>query len=607
MSTNPNGTSVVVDGKTFPEAYLRRVRLTPHFPYLTYKKDGVRQKVLWKDFHARVLGLHRSYRDQFKLAAGDVVCIFAQTCPEWLIADFANMGSGLVTVPIYHSNSVEDVAYIIEHCGAKLIIADDEPTCQKLADAFKLNKKSLPVVTLFDEPSAALKENVFRFSAIATATTDPEVDQSFEKSVAKIKPDDMASIVYTSGTTGQPKGAVLLHYNFVAECRAIREILPFYPSDSTLTFLPFAHIFGRVESQLVALAGFTLNFAESINSVAKDIAEVKPTFLVSVPRIYEKIYAKIQSDVAAGPESKQKIFQWAVKTGRDVARAKSERKSPPILTSLQYLVADKLVFSKIREKLGGSIKLTVSGGAPLARELCEFFHACGIKILEGYGLTETTAAITVNYPEDYVFGTVGKPFPSIQLRIAEDGEIQAKGPMIFKEYYRNPEATQECFTPDGWFCTGDIGEITERGHVRITDRKKELIVTSGGKKIAPQKLENLLKGSRFISNCMVYGDKQKYIVALLTMNEPELKRWAKEKGLRGETPTELAQLKEVNDMLEQEVQTVNGNLASFESIKKFSVLPHDFTVESGELTPSLKVKRKIVVKKFQSFIDGMYA
>jgi len=603
---NTTAGSITVDGKTIPEAYLRRVKLSPEHTFATIKEAGQRKKISWKQVHEQVVGLHQAFREKFKLNPGDVVCIFSQSRPEWTIADFAILGSGMISVPIYYSNSVEDVAFILDHCGAKVVVVEDEASCLKLQQAYALNKSELPVITFFEHAETSFAFPSYRFSEMSKPSHFEKGEASLRDAIAKIGPEDSASIVYTSGTTGRPKGAHLVHRNFASEVRAVIAALPITSNDSTLTFLPFPHIFGRVESFIPVFAGLVLNFAESITTVAKDIGDVGPTFLASVPRIYEKIYAKIQSEVQSQPETKRKIFEWAVGVGREYAQLDSEKASIPLSLTVKQFVADKLVFAKIRQKLGGNIKWTVSGGAPLAKELCQFFHACGIKVLEGYGLTETTAAITVNRPDDFGFGTVGKPMQGIEIRIAEDGEIQAKGPMIFKEYYRNKEATQECFTADGWFCTGDIGEINDRGMLRITDRKKELIVTSGGKKIAPQKLENLLKGSRFISNCMVYGDKQKFLIALITMNEPEVGKWAKEKGLSFTGGAELCKLKEVVELLDKEVRGVNSHLASFESMKKFSLLPADFTVETGELTPSLKVKRKIVVDKYKTYIDGLY-
>jgi long-chain acyl-CoA synthetase len=329
--------------------------------------------------------------------------------------------------------------------------------------------------------------------------------------------------------------------------------------------------------------------------------------LVSVPRIYEKIYSRIISEVQSQPDLKKSIFQWSINVGRECARLKSQKALIPLPLFLKQRVAEKLVFSKIRRKLGGKIRMTLSGGAPLSPELCEIFHACGVKIMEAYGLTETTAAITVNRPNDYCFATVGKPLGGTEIRIAEDGEILLRGPMIFKEYYNNAQATKEVFTEDGWFRTGDVGEINDRGFLRITDRKKEIIVTSGGKNVAPQKLENLLKNSLYISNVMIIGDKQKYIAAVICLNETEIKTFAKQKQIAFEEYADLIANDQVKKLVDEEVKKVNAQLASYESIKRFALLPADFTTETGELTPSLKVKRKVVSAKYKSTIDGLFS
>jgi len=324
-----------------------------------------------------------------------------------------------------------------------------------------------------------------------------------------------------------------------------------------------------------------------------------------VPRIYEKIFAKIQTEVAAGSAAKQKVFHWAVAVGKQMANHRSLKQAPSPFLMAKFLLADKLVFKTVREKLGGNIRLTVSGGAPLNRDLCEFFHACGIKVLEGYGLTETTAAIAVNRPDDYRFGTVGRPVGDTEFKIANDGEILARGSLIFREYFKNDEATAETLQ-NGWFHTGDIGEIDERGFLRITDRKKELIVTAGGKNVAPQKLENLLKGRRFVSNGLVFGDKMKYLVALVTLNEPEIAKWARDEGMAFGDYSELILSDKVHQIVQGEIAAMNKNLPSYESIKKFKILPRDFTIESGELTPSLKLKRKVCVARYKGEIEAMY-
>jgi long-chain acyl-CoA synthetase len=347
-------------------------------------------------------------------------------------------------------------------------------------------------------------------------------------------------------------------------------------------------------------------YAESLNSISQNLVEVRPTLLISVPRIYEKVYAKIQADVASAPPMKQKIFNWAVNIGRQIAKMRSEQFPIPVTLLAKYQIADRLVFSKVRTKMGGRIRMTVSGGAPLAAELCEFFHACGVKILEGYGLTETTAAIAANFPGDYRFGTVGKPLGDSEFKIAPDGEILVRGSVVFKEYYRDAAATKASFTEDGWFLTGDIGEISDRGFVKITDRKKELIVTSAGKNVAPQKIENLLKSQRFISQVIVCGDKQKFLGALITLNQEDMSNWAKMSGISFTTFEELIKKDTVVKLISDKVKTVNSQLASFETIKTFKLLSQDFTTETGELTPSLKLKRKVILSKYQSYVDELF-
>lgn len=598
-------TTSTVDGKTLSEIYLKRIQLTPEGTAYSSKKNGLYQAVTWRELHSKVLGIYHSYR-KMGIEAGDRVAILSNTRPEWLITDLANLCSGIVTIPIYQSNTPEDVAYLIEHSEAKLVYAEDEVMVKKLEAAFTLKKRNIPVVAFNTPVSSINGAPPIPFEEFAAPIHNKTIEDEFKANAESTLPDTIASIVYTSGTTGQPKGVVLSHFNFLGELRAIVQSFTLGSEDTTLAFLPFAHILGRVESLLPLIAGTTLAFAENINTISQDLVLAKPTVLVSVPRIYEKIYSKIQSEVASQPKSVQALFNWAIDTGRKVARLQSEHQHIPFYLEIKFKIADQLVLAKIREKFGGRIRMTVSGGAPLSAELCEFFHATGIKIVEGYGLTETTAAVSVNRPDDFSFGTVGKPLGNTEFRIAADGEIQTRGDMVFREYYKNPSATSEVFTEDGWFCTGDIGEITHRGFLRITDRKKELIKTSGGKYIAPQKLENLLKGSRFISQAMVYGDREKYVVALLTLNDGEVKKWATAQGISFTVYEDLIKDSKILELLDKEVGETNKHLANFETIKKFRILPRDFTIEAGELTPSLKLKRKVCSERYKDYIQSLY-
>ncbi len=597
--------TATIDGKTIPHAYLRRVQLTPDQSAYLIKANGTYQPVPWREVHRQVLNVF-GFLKEGKFAPGEKICIVSNTRPEWNICDIAIQSAGYVTVPIYQSSTVEDVAYIVEHCQAKLIFAEDDVQLQKLKQAFLEKKINVPVVVFSEGVANVEGLKMVPLGNILRRTGVEQHQASFEKSVGAVKPTDLASIVYTSGTTGAPKGVMLSQGNFASELRSVCEEFKFTPEDRTLTFLPFAHIFGRVESYAPIFAGLTMAFAENMNTVAPNLVEAKPTLLLSVPRIYEKVYAKIQAGVEAGPPAKKKLFHWAVRVGREVARKRSNREAVGPFLLAQFKIADKLVFSKVRAKMGGRIRFTVSGGAPLSGDLCEFFHACGIKILEGYGLTETSAAITVNRPDDYSFFTVGKPFGGTEFRLAEDGEILVRGPVVFQGYYRNLEATKEAISDGGWFHTGDIGEFTPRGMLKITDRKKELIVTSAGKNIAPQKLENLLKQVRFISNAMVYGDKEKYLVAVVTPNEEEVRRWAKANGVSSDSMAEIVKSPELQGAVEAEVKKMNEKLASYETVKKIRMVPNDFTVEAGELTPSLKLKRRVVTTKYNDTIRQMY-
>jgi long-chain acyl-CoA synthetase len=594
-----------IDGKTLADAYFRRVEMSGNNTAHLVKIQGKYEPVTWNQIHEKVLGIFENYQ-KMGISQGDRVCILSQTRSEWNIADMANLCSGVITVPIYQSNTLEDVAYLLEHSTPKLVFAEDESQVNKLQEAFKITKHPVPVV--FFDSSTPSKEGLtlISFDQFSRMTGNPKSSQELKQIAQSLSPDSVATIVYTSGTTGKPKGVVLSHSNVAAELRAIIETFDLSAEDRALSFLPLAHILGRVESLTGIFAGWQTAFAESLNTLSQNLMEVRPTILISVPRIYEKVYSKIQNDVASAPALKQRIFNWSVGIGRQIARLRSEQKPIPLPLSAKYQIADRLVFSKVKSKMGGRIKMTVSGGAPLAAELCEFFHACGIKILEGYGLTETSAACAVNLVDDYRFGTVGKPLGDSEFKIAPDGEIMVRGSVVFKEYYRDAESTKTVITPDGWFMTGDIGEITERGFLKITDRKKEIIVTSAGKNIAPQKIENLLKSHRFISQAMVCGDKQKYLGALITLNQEDLTQWAKSSGIAFANYDELLAKDTVVDLIAEKVKLVNSHLPSFETIKKFKILPREFTIESGELTPSLKLKRKVVMSKYQHLVDELF-
>ncbi len=533
------------------------------------------------------------------IAREDRVAIQAETSLEWAILDYAILSIGAVTVPIYTSNTYEDISFIIENSGAKLLFTENSFQSQKV------EKLNIDKVQIHSEPADHL-ENIESWQNLEKSGEEyllknPEF---FSEAVEKVKLNDLASIVYTSGTTGKPKGVMLSHQQIVSEIQEVFPILNISDQDRSITFLPFSHILGRVELWAHAFAGFTMAFVESIEKIRKNFLDIHPTFMVSVPRIFEKVYNGVLSQAESSP-IKAKLFRWALKIGKQYSKKQMNNETIPFSLLLEYKLAYKLFFSKLHEKLGGKIRISLSGGAPLSKEIGEFFHAAGLLILEGYGLTETTAGACINSPYEYRFGTVGKPIGDVQLKFADDGEIMIKSKKVMTGYYKNPEATERAFE-DGWFKTGDIGELTPEGFLRITDRKKDLIKTAGGKYIAPQKIENLLVLNKYISNAIIHGDKKKYIVALIALNFEEIETYAKSKGLSFASIANLSQHAQVRDLIRNAVAQVNSQLASFESVKNFAILDHELSIENGELTPSMKVRRKFCEQKYKILIDELY-
>jgi long-chain acyl-CoA synthetase len=422
-----------------------------------------------------------------------------------------------------------------------------------------------------------------------------------------VRPDDVATIIYTSGTTGEPKGVMLTHDNIYSNVMAGAAQIPFAGHDTCLSFLPLSHIFERMAGHYLMMhTGTSIAYAESIDTVPIDMVAVKPSLVLSVPRLYEKMYARVLENALAGGALKKRIFFWARRVADRWACEKLAGREPGGLLAAQYALAQKLVFSKLKERTGGQLRYFVSGGAPLAPEINKFFYAAGLVILEGYGLTETSPVIAVNTPKDFRIGTVGKPIPGVEVMIASDGEICTRGPHVMKGYYNKPDATAEAIDEKGWFHTGDIGEI-EDGFLRITDRKKDLIATSGGKKIAPQPIENKVKTNKYISQAVMIGDKRKFPSLLIVPNWEQLEKWAKIKNLIWTDRAQLLQMPIVRAKMEKEVGKELEGLARFEMPKKIALLEHDFSIERGELTPTLKVKRRVIDHQYKNVIDSLYA
>src|SRR6266496_16164 len=420
------------------------------------------------------------------------------------------------------------------------------------------------------------------------------------------KPDDVATIVYTSGTTGPPKGVVQTHGNHVSALESAAQTTSIKEGDVHLLFLPLAHSFARLESFIGVHRGLCTAFAENIDKLRDNLPETRPHFICSVPRVFEKVYAGAMARAEGGSPIKRKIFHWAVGVGKEVSRLKQAGQPVPAALAIKYKIAEKLVFSKMQAALGGRLRFAVSGGAPLSREIAEFFHAAGILILEGYGLTETCPVLTNNREDSFKFGSVGRALPGVEIKLAPDGEILGRGGNIAKGYFKKPEATSEVFLPDGWFATGDIGKIDADGFLYITDRKKDLIVTAGGMNIAPQNIENLLKGDPFISQAMVHGDRRPYPVALITLNPEEVAKFAREQGIMASDPTVLAKHPKIVERVQRTIDAKNSELQSYAKVKKFAILPEDFTVDNGALTPTLKVKRKVISERHRAALDALY-
>jgi long-chain acyl-CoA synthetase len=530
------------------------------------------------------------------------VVILSNTRLEWAAADMAVLGLGAIVVPIYQSSIPEEIAFILKDSAAETVIFESEDVYKR----FQQIQSQVPHIKNLVGMTFSNKE-VKGWDELLNDGSKYRKDHPnfFEQACLNTDIKNIATIVYTSGTTGSPKGVCLLHEQIMSEIAEVFKVLDVNSKDKTLTFLPFAHIFGRVEHWSHIYMGFTMAYAESVDRVRDNLVTVKPTFLLAVPRIFEKIYTSMQTQAEASP-LKSKLFKWALDIGYKMSDSRINKKIPPLSVLVEYQVAKRLVFDKLMKKLGGRLRFAVSGGAPLSSEISKFFHASNLLILEGYGLTETTAAVFVNTPYEYRFGTVGKAFGDVEVKIASDGEICVRSKKVMKEYYNNPEATKEVFDSEGYFKTGDIGELDADGYLKITDRKKDLIKTAGGKYVAPQKLESLLKLDKNISNVLIHGDQKKYIVSLITLNPDTMKKFAEENSIAYSDMGELSKNPKVKDLIRNAVAQTNSQLASYETIKNFAILPNDFTVESGELTPSLKVKRKLLDKKYESQIKALY-
>jgi long-chain acyl-CoA synthetase len=520
---------------------------------------------------------------------GDVTAILSATRREWTMADLGNLAAGGVTVGVYPSMTAEQSRYVIAHCEARFVVVEDAKQLAKL-DAVRAGLPRLETVILIDWTGVPPRPSLLTITDVLERGRAARHD--VQRRIGEIQLEDAAMFVYTSGTTGPPKGAMLTHGNIAAALKAV-QVFPLEVGDSGFSFLPLAHVLQRLVDYRGAWEGVPGYFGRSLDTVAEDLVAARPTVMAAVPRIFEKIYARICEQAAASTPTKRKIFDWALAVGRQVSDLRTAHAPIPPALAAQHRVARALVYDKLRDRLGGRVRAFVTGGAPIAVEILQFFDSAGISLLEGWGMTETFGAGTINLPDDRRFGSIGKPLPGVEMKLDEDGEILIRGGNVFSGYYKDDDATKTAFTSDGFFRTGDIGKIDGDGFFYIIDRKKDLIITAAGKNIAPQNIENLLKTDPRISQVMAVGDRRPYVVALIAVT-PELR-------------AKITHEAEVLAIVEEIVRTKNAELASYERIKKFRILPADLTQESGDLTPTLKLKRKVVAEKYAGLIEEMYS
>ncbi len=585
--------------------------ITRHFidsekPAYLYKVAGVYKPLSYKELREMV-ELTACGLAALGLKKGDKVGIVSENRIEWIIVDFAMTTTGIIDVPVYPTLTPKQIEYIFNDAGVKATFVSNQVQLSKIEKIYD-SVESLDKVIIFTEKGISAPEYLLSLKELMEIGRDFKAKNPnyWIDMIKEVKPEDILTIIYTSGTTGEPKGVVLTHKNLVSNILSATQVVPMTPEDTFLSYLPFSHSFERMAGFYAAFAcGGVVALAESIDTIAQNLLEVRPTVMTSVPRLFERLYNRIIKGVESGPALRKKIFYWALDVGKKYVQASKKGKVPAWLKS-QYALADKLVFSKLKARTGGRIKFFISGGAALAKELGEFFEALGIKIIEGYGLTETSPVLTVNRLDDYKFGTVGKPIPGVEIKIAEDGEILARGPNVMLGYYNNPKATAEVIDKDGWFHTGDIGYFDEDGFLVITDRKKHIFVSSGGKNIAPQPIESLLAQSRYIDQVVVIGEGKPFLTALIVPDFEAIKDYAKQNGIPFQDEKELIHRDEIYRLFEREIKRVNKELAQHENIRNFRLLDKPFTIEDGELTPTLKVKRRVVEQKYKNLIEQMY-
>jgi long-chain acyl-CoA synthetase len=590
---------------TLPELFVRSLAEFDLPDALNYKENGEWKKISSAELVTRseniALGLY-----SLGLRKGDRAAILAANSPEWTLADAGCQFAGVIDVPIYTTLSSDSVRYIVNDSAARIIFLQDVESYERIApaiaDCASIEKLVLftpaetddPRVVSFDELEAA---------GVVVRKEDPSL---LTRLGSEIKPGDIATLIYTSGTTGEPKGVMLTHSNLISNVLDASERYAFTGLDTSLSVLPLSHVFERTGMYVYIRYGMRVHFAESIEKVPDNLKEVRPTIFIGVPRIFEKVFERARLKAAQSGRVSEMIFDWAIEVAKEFARLKETDEPIPIALAAKHGIADRIVFSKLRDFFGGRLRFCITGGAALPDEIFLIFTGAGISIMQGYGLTETSPVVSSNNPDRVRVGTVGRPIRNVKVRLADDGEIEVTGPGVMLGYYHKEEATKAAFTPDGWFRTGDIGNIDADGYLTITDRKKELFKTSGGKYIAPSPIEQMLRSSRFVNQAVLVGNERRFPAALIVPNFEMLESYAKLKELEITTPAEFCSHPRIIDLFTRQIEAMTPGLAKFEKVKRFALLENELTVENGELTPTLKVKRRVVDEKYRSLIDGIY-
>jgi len=567
------------------------------------KKNGQYQPLSTAEFARRVRNISSGLK-ALGLKKGDKVVILSENRPEWVMVDMATVCSSGVAVPVYTNLTSDQIGYIINDSQARFLVCSNLKLWQKIAAI----RSELPLIEKYILMEGAVPDGVISLEEVEKRGEEYNLNHpdDFDRVALSILPDDLATIIYTSGTTGVPKGAMLSHYNLVNNIETLHSLVDFNSGDRALSFLPLSHVLERMCTYAWLYVGACIAYAESVDTVADNLMEARPTIMVSVPRFFDKFYAAVIDSVLVSPNLQRRIFFWALQVGRKYVQLKLNHRQLPAWLKFRYQLASRLVFSKIVARTGGRVRFFVSGGAPLSREIAEFFYALGILIIEGYGLTETSPVISLNTLTDFKFGTVGKILPGEEVKFAPDGEILVRGPNVMKGYFNKEAETKEAFE-DGWFKTGDVGYLDQDGFLVITDRKKDIIVTSGGKNVAPQPIENALAASPYIANAVVVGDRRKFVSALIVPDFEKLKKYAAENNITFSSQRELIDKPEIYEFFMEETNRLTPHLASYEKIKKIILLDRDFEIESGEMTPTLKIRRKVVEEKYKPLIDRLYA